>query len=474
MTRPAIDQRKQPDTPRRRRAQLAMLAWGCVLVAALFAMSATTVSRSAVISIKGLDPPYYFGTAHALLFHHDFDLRSEFQVFKPIETGGAAWRSRNRNGLPGSPYAIGYSLLSIPFLVAGTASDRIFGRSADGYSAAALFCYFLANVIFVVIGMVCLSRFLQVIGAAPWQAALLTLAMWFATTVGYYTFSPMPHAATFMMSAAFLLMWWRIKESGKVRAWLVLGLCGGLLSICRWQDVLFLLGPPLCELLRRRKLIALRKWFAYGAAVVVCWIPQIAQWEALYGRYLTNPQGPGFLQFPPRFMAQVLLSSNHGWFIWTPITVAGVAGLFYGARKSASLYWPWIIVITLEVGVMGSIPNYWNCAESFGIRSLTSCVPLIAWGIATLMLNLRRRVFKMLLAGFIVVCMVYTTLFALQFRLDLIPRDGPLTLSELLWDKLFLKNAYQRHLNLPVTRSHQAESPTTPSGRPVNAETNAR
>jgi hypothetical protein len=422
-----------------------VLGWGCVLVAALFAMSAASLGGRAVISIKGLDPQYYFGTAHALLFHHDFNLTDEFRVLRPMQTGAGGFRGGT--GLPGSPYAIGYSILSIPFLAAGTAIDALSGRPADGYSAAAIFCYFLANVTFVAIGMVCLSRFLQRVGLAPWQAVFLTLAIWFSTTVGYYTFSPMSHASTFMMSAAFLLVWWQVKESNELTAWLSLGICGGLLSICRWQDVLFLLAPPLYELVGRRRLVALWKWCAYCAAAVLCWVPQIAQWKEIYGRYLTIPQGPGFLEFPPRFMALVLLSSNHGWFIWTPITIVGLAGLLAGASKNAALYGPWIAVIVLEVGVMGSMPTNWNCDDSFGIRSLTSCIPSIAWGTAVLISRANRRAVKLLLGGFIGVCVVYTTLFAVQFRLGLIPRGGPLTMSELLWDKLSLKKAYQRRIH---------------------------
>jgi len=83
------------------------------------------------------------------------------------------------------------------------------------------------------------------------------------------------------------------------------------------------------------------------------------------------------LHFLPYYMHLVLFSTNHGWFVWTPITALGVLGLFYGARKATAFYRPCILVIFLEVAVMGSMPTNWHNSESFGIRSLTSCVPLI-------------------------------------------------------------------------------------------------
>ena len=135
--------------------------------------------------------------------------------------------------------------------------------------------------------------------------------------------------------------------------------------------------------------------------------------------------------------------------IWTPITALGVAGLFYGARKAAAFYWPCLLVIFLEVAVMGSMPTNWHNSESFGIRSLTSCVPLIGLGVATLMRDLGPG-FKVVVTGLIALCAVYTTLFAVQYRLDLIPKVGTLTISELLWDKLWLKQVYQRTHRAPL------------------------
>jgi len=143
-------------------------------------------------------------------------------------------------------------------------------------------------------------------------------------------------------------------------------------------------------------------------------------------------------------MHLVLFSTNHGWFIWTPITALGVLGLFYGARKATALYWPCLLVIFLEVAVMGAMPTNWHNSESFGIRSLTSCVPLIGLGVATLMRDLSPR-FKAVVAGLVAVCAIYTTLFAVQYRLDLVPKVGTLTMSELLWDKLSLRKAYRRN-----------------------------
>jgi hypothetical protein len=50
----------------------------------------------------------------------------------------------------------------------------------------------------------------------------------------------------------------------------------------------------------------------------------------------------------------------------------------------------------------------------------------------------------------VAVCAIYTTVFAVQYRLDLVPKVGTLTVSELLWDKLSLKQAYLRTHRPPL------------------------
>lgn len=386
--------------------------------------------------IRGLDPPRYFGTAHSLLFDRDFDLTNEFAVLDPKRPEPGMGGFEGIHGQPGSPYAIGYSLLSLPFLAAGTAVDALCGRAPNGYGQAAVFSFLLANIVFTIIGLWLLSKFLQEMGLSAPAAAGISLSLWFATSVGFYSLLPMSHASTFMMSSAFLLIWWKIRERDDIKAYVGLGACGGLLAMCRWQDALFLAGPFLAEAFQGKNVFKnYRKWACYGAAAVVVFIPQMIQWKVLYGGFITMPQGSGFVQLPPHFIPDVLFSTNHGWFVWTPVTFLGVAGLLFGACCHARYLWAWVIVLALEVSVIGSMPQNWFCGDSFGIRSLNSCIPLTGLGIGILILH-SRMIARRALAAAVTACMIFTTLFALQTSLYMIPRVGDLTVHQILWGKL--------------------------------------
>ena len=195
--------------------QVLIVIFGLGLAAALFALQRAPVGGRSIVKITGVDPVYYFATAHSLLFDRDYDLTNDFQSLDPHQMFRT--QAHPASGMPENPYAIGYPILSVPFLAAGTAVDALAGRPADGYSQSALYFYFLANIAFVVLGMIFLSRLLQHFGLSALQAIFLTFSLWLATTLGYYTLSPMSHSATFMMASAFMLVWWKVKDSSSPR-----------------------------------------------------------------------------------------------------------------------------------------------------------------------------------------------------------------------------------------------------------------
>lgn len=429
-----------------------ILAFSITLTIAFVSLDRLAPAGRRLVKIRGEDPVAYFGIAHSVLFDRDFNLNNEYARMPP---DGRFWTAtRPETGLPGSPWGLGYSLLEVPLLALGTGVDAIAGNPADGYSQWAVFFYCIGSLLMASGGMTALFVLLRSAGDflqagqsernSAW-ALFVAFAVFFGTNVGYYAFSQMSHSSTFLFAALFLAIWWRVRESERVRDWLMLGLAGGFLSICRWQDVLYLGGPLLFDLFGAGRLkwpAWLRNRLVYAAGIGLCWVPQILEWKAIYGKYLTIPQGGGIFSFPPPHMLQVLFSSQGGWFVWTPIALLGAAGLAIGAVRFPRVYLPWIIVLVLQTAVVGSV-WFWHGAESFGARYLLSSTPLIGLGIMTALIlapvPLRRG-----LAVVCFVCCVFTSVFAVQYRFDLVPTETTLTFSELVTDKLRLPAVKER------------------------------
>ena len=453
------------------RGWLVIAALAVALVLGFFALNAAAPGGRRIDRIEGMDAVVYFDVAHSLVFDRDLDLTNELRHVAPVAN---SWTSvQPATGRPGSPYAIGYSLLTTPFLVLGTGMDALAGRPTDGYASAARTAYTLANVLFTGVGLLLLYDFLTQAArlfspgaprrvtagdrhARPGTVSDTAISAWVvaimlvATPVAYYAYGGMAHAATFLLGSAFLAAWVRAYDSTSVPRWAIAGLLGGVLSITRWQDIFFVGTPLLVDLGSVRDWTAparrgawLKSRTVYSVAAAACWIPQLLEWKSIYGHYLTVPQGGGFLEFPPRFVPQVLFSSQHGWFLWTPIALLGVAGLVAGLRRLPQLFAPWLVVIACEVLLMGAMPTNWSGTDSFGQRSLTSLVPLLALGTANLLWS-TRGAGRAVIASSMAACAAFTLAFAAQFRLNLIPRDGRLTAAELFADKLQLRRALQR------------------------------
>jgi hypothetical protein len=396
-------------------------------------------------TIAGVDKVNYFDVAHSLLFDHDFNLNNEYERFKPLDND---WTSiRPQTGLPGSPWGIGYSVLEIPFLAFGTLVDKLVGNPADGYDQFARFFYAIGNVFFGGFGLMALFTLLYRAlcswgveeGKAVHYSLFTAFVVFFGTNIGYYTFSQISHAATFLFGCMFLAYWWKIRFTNTPRRWLVLGLLGGYFSICRWQDILYVAGPFLFDFLGTEWIKSpipwLRARLCYCAGVLVCWAPQIAEWKIIYGKYLTFPQGGGLFSFPPTHMLQVLFSTQNGWFTWTPLIFIGMVGVVVALRNHAREFLPWIAAASVELAVVGSM-FWWHGMDSFGARYMLSGTPLAALGLAALM-SLSPRVARGI-AVLAVPCCVFSLLFAVQFRLDLIPKSQTLTAKEIFSDKIHL------------------------------------
>lgn len=432
---------------------------GALLAGLLLTADTLRPGGRAIVKISGVDAAAYFAVAHSLLLDRDLDLTNQYQV---IEHEISPWLAvQPATGRPGAPFPIGYSLLALPFLALGHGLDLALGHGGDARSGLALTFYHLTNPVLLGLGLGFLFLFLRVWAAdwvpdprrRDWLAFLACLWLWPATTLSYLTFSPMTHVSAFMATALFLWRWGAARGGDRPGAWLGVGLAAGLMIICRWQTALFLVVPLLDEawdlVLSRGAAWRERPgaWWearllgAAGLLLVVT--PQLLEWKAIYGGYLLVPQGEGFLGSLPRHFFAVLFSSLRGWFVWTPLTLLGVAGLVWASWCWPRLGLPLLLAVICQVSLVGSLANAWRQPHSFGARMLTEALPFVAAGLVVLLGGLatwpRRAVWA--LVG---LCAAFSLTFAVQYRLDLVPKNDRLTFQELLTDKLLLPRAISR------------------------------
>jgi hypothetical protein len=334
------------------------------------------------------DAGSYFVYLRSAAFDRDLDFRNDWEgLERPVP---AALPS----GRPLNTQSVGPALAWSPFFAVAHAyvlRERAQGReryAADGFAppyrrAAALGtpAYVLAAI--VLLGGALARRFGSGIGWAALGAAFL------ATTVVYYTFvvPAMAHGLTFAACAALLCACLRARAEPSARRWLVVGLLLGLATLMRWQAAVWALLVVVLALDELRRGRARPGWLAGGAGLAaLVLVPQLLAWRALYGHLFTVPQGPGYMDWSAPHLADVLFSADHGLFAWTPVAWLGLGGLLLGLRRDPRFHAGALLVCGAAAWVNGSVTDWdWAAGDAFGARRFDLAVPLLAWGLATLL-----------------------------------------------------------------------------------------
>jgi hypothetical protein len=445
------------------------MALGLALIVLLVILDALAPGGRGFLAVtpKNIDSICYFSTSHSLLFDRDFDLTNQFAVMipedSPLPPGSHRWVAPvPETGRPGSPFAIGYSLLGIPFLATGTAMDALTGGRSDGYGRWAERLFASANVVYLTLGLLVLHHWLSLLGRR-WNAGQPSVRVWAAvavvallpsTALGYYAFTVMSHTAGFLSVAVFLLVWWNRRNSLEPGQWFRVGAAAGLMTICRWQNILFLIIVAIWELSEPGRLKKKAGWIslaAGAAACVVLLVPQFLEWRAIYGTWLTVPQGPRFLAWPPANIAEVLFSSYNGFFFVTPAVIAGVAGLLWGLSRERLLFGALLAAMAVQAALVGSMPESWS-GWAFAMRLLINTLPMVAAGWLYIFLCAGRRL-RAAALGWIALGSAFTMLSAVQWRYEFVPRNRPLTFEEAFTDKLKLPAAYRRYRAMEAARN---------------------
>ena len=290
------------------------------------------------------DGIYYYSWLRSVVVDHDIDFTNEYKAL-----GGT--QPLTSSGLPGNKYSIGPSLFWSPFYLMAPHQLTL------GF----------VSVFYAITGLVLLYRLLA--KSFSQTVSLLTvLTIAFATNLFFYgSVDPVnSHAFSFFTVALFLSFLYAKKKS-----WFAIGVTLGLVGTVRPQDMIV-------GLLMRRV-----KWQPFLAGVVIGFLPQILSWQALYGNLLAFPYltgGEGF-SFSLSNVFGVLFVPSNGLFLWTPVTLLGLVGLFWFRKLYA-------VIFLLQLFIVASWSTWWQGASYSG-RMFVGMLPLLAFGIAWVISKLK-------------------------------------------------------------------------------------
>jgi hypothetical protein len=338
------------------------------------------------------DATHHFVQLRSLVFDHDLSFKNDYMrlygLQEQVPETDFIFSDPTPTGLVRNYMPIGPALLWAPAYLVTTAID--IGLASlklrpwpDGFDRSLQVMPGVTGVIAATIGVWLAWRLSRKYTNAA-ASAVGAIALLFGTHAIYYAMaSPSySHAASMLTSGVFFWRWLGRSGETSLRRVVELGALAGVSALMRWQDALFMITPLWLALTwptswGKRLMAAI----ASGLAFVAVFSPQMMAWKVLYGRALTIPQGPSFLQWSSPHPIAVLFSDNHGLFTWTPLIVLSVWGLATFVRRERSVAVPVVAILLASWYVNAAVAD-WYAGEAFGARRFLSLLPLFVLGLS--------------------------------------------------------------------------------------------
>jgi hypothetical protein len=301
-------------------------------------------------------------------------------------------------------FLMGMSFLYLPFFLLGHGIAGIFGYPMDGFSEPYQYSLVFGGIVYTFIGLVFLRKLLLRLFSDK-MVSLLILILLFTTNATHHLTTKNLETVNFL----FFLMCWLIyatmrwHESFKRKHLVQIGIAISLMALIKPTEVIVVLVPLLWgvnskQTLKNKWQIIKQYKIHFFQVLLICLLigsPQIAYWYSKTGSFIFDSyQNPGIgLDLLSPHILPVLFSGLKGWFVYTPIMIFGVVGLFFLVPKSAPFRWAFLIYFILCFYIISSWTEWWYGA-AFSLRPIIICYPILLIGLGYLLLRIQSSILK--------------------------------------------------------------------------------
>lgn len=344
------------------------------------------------------DGAFYYEFLRSWVLQNDLNFHDEREFFtwewvpvlKDFLPGG--WQD---TGYPPNIFSVGPSLIWLPFFILGHWLATLLnhfgaGISMTGYGVFHRFFPMMASMGAGLITIFILDHLGKDAGIEP-SDRLAALMVWL-TASHYPAFifvtPAFSHAFSVLFVSLFVWLWYRSRvgtTSWKQMA--ILGIVLGLSATARWQNLFCLLLPAidaladLPEVIRGKSSCSawFLKWSAFAVALLMAVTPQLIATQALYGEWITDPQGEGGMHwFDPAFRI-VLFDGIKGLFTLHPVLLPAVFAVPFLWNRNRRLTWG-LLVLILSQSYINAVRRDW-AGVGFGMRRFLNLAPAFTLGL---------------------------------------------------------------------------------------------
>lgn len=316
-------------------------------------------------------------------------------------------------------YYCGTALAELPFFIIAHATAKIFNFDADGFSKPYAIAVNISAIFYLIIGLLYVVRILQSYSVSETNIAITLLVTVFGTNLFYYTIGEpgMSHVFSFAFIAAFIFYLRQLGTNNKASTIIILGLILGVITLIRPVNLLivtiipFVIGKK--DTLWFKQLFSTQKWsFVIGMLVYFLSISiQLIIYKIATGSFFVySYQEEGFNFSSPHF-SDILFSYKKGLFLYTPIYLIGLLGIFSFWKTSKYLFVSGSAFFIFITYIFSSW-WMWYYGGSFSSRVYVEYLPffmiLMGLSLTKIPKGLFRKSYLTLLLFLVVVCQIQT------------------------------------------------------------------
>jgi hypothetical protein len=381
----------------------------------------------------------YYIYLPATFFYH-FDTR-KMPADIDVQTGGGFSIDTLKNKVD-TKYTCGVALLASPFFIASGLVSRIAGyHSESGFSMIYMRMMSLAAVVYLVLGLWFLNRFLGCYFSNLVSLFVITV-IFLGTNLFYYSLidGMMSHVYSFFLFALFLFSLNKFLVSQSPRYFVLLSITLSLAVLVRPTNILIGLlfftwdaAGPADWLKRIRQFLQPVYILGFLAILFVVFMPQLIYWKYLSGSWIHfSYSDEGFTNWNHPRIAEVLFSPVNGLLAWTPLAILFLVGTGMMIVQKKSNGWL-IAAIFMVVTLICASWKMWYFGCSFGQRSFIEyyAVMAVPFGYFTTRVFEMRRILLSTMLLFMVFLFVY---FNLRYTISLYRFDRCYYGSTWDWD----------------------------------------
>ncbi len=330
---------------------------------------------------------YYLYLPSHFIYHDVSHLKWFPEIAKAYQLPGNFYQaSMQPNGNYVFFYSMGVAIIQLPFFFIGHWCAGALGYAQDGFSAPYQISVCIGMIFYSVVGL-CFLRSVLLHYFSDAIAASVLLLVTLATNYLQYTavdggFTHGYLFAVFCVLLFFSVKWHSIPSLTNSFA---IGFLVGLTVVIRVTDLLVILVPIFWNTSTKElrtekwKLIRSNKKFLLTAIIggFLPLIPQLIYWKAVTGKWI-HQMGSKWDFLLPHF--QVLVGFEKGWFIYTPVTLLMVAGLFFMREKNFRR--GVLIYFLLNVWLVCAW-HMWRYGGSYSARALMQSMAVMALPLGT-------------------------------------------------------------------------------------------